>query len=200
MENTLQSSASNWKKDIRASKMVSILASLGIVAGFAIFTIQIYHSESMPGSVSALFEDAQGGTVILAVSLIMSFVGSKIEQSVAVKAYKALLPQEQNITRLAHILGENPVLLQRRLTYLVRTGKLDAYYVDKEKSVVVLNRPDGAEQPAKADTQPVSPPEPPKAASKGPVTVRCAGCGAPMELKPGESAVCEYCGARVQGQ
>lgn len=197
--NAPQSSASIWKKEIRASKTVSVLAGLGIVAGFVIFTIQTSHSESMPGSVSELFEDAQAGTVILAVSLIMSFVGSKIEQSAALKAYKALLPQEQNITRLAQIFGDNPALLQKRLTYLVRAGKLDAY-VDKEKGVVVLNKPDGTEQPAKADTQPIPPLEPPKAASRGPVTVRCAGCGAPMDLKPGESAVCEYCGARMQGQ
>lgn len=198
--NTLQPSETFWNKEIRASKTVSILAGIGIVAGFAVFIIQGIRAGNVRGHAFNPLEDAQAGIVIFGVSFILSIVGSKIEQSAALKAYKALLPQEQNIIRLAQILGDNPVLLQRRLTYLVRTSKLDAYYVDKEKGVVMLNKSDGAEQPFKADTQPVSPLEPPKAASNGPVTVRCAGCGAPMELKLGESAVCEYCGARVQGQ
>ncbi|HWQ59498.1 MAG TPA: hypothetical protein VN540_10795 [Clostridia bacterium] len=41
---------------------------------------------------------------------------------------------------------------------------------------------------------------PQQKAPSGPVTAICAGCGAPAQLKSGQSAVCEYCGAAINAK
>lgn len=140
--------------------------------------------------------------IFYTLGLVLFAVGQTLAQNARLTAYRELLPTVRDVNKLAQAVGLSGYKARREITMLIRRGKLNALYVDKETGAVVLSTEEAAARPTANGTAPNAP-LPVRTGSQAAglvLSVPCSGCGALTRVSRGQTAECQYCGAIVEGK